>query len=103
MYGWDMSGRGMHGRVTNGRGLHGFLSYPLVMSGWDISGRAWARQMWAGHVLPLTLFYIRGEQIHPRLIKLCAVSWFDVQTTSNLLTAKTNMSFICVSNFRSLN
>ena len=50
----------------------------------------------------LTLFYIRGEQIHPRLIKLCAVSRFDVQTTSNLLTTKTNMSFICVSNFRSL-
>ena len=52
--------------------------------------------------LLLTLFYIRGEQIHPRLIKLCAVSRFEVQTTSNLLTTKTNMSFICVSNFRSL-
>ena len=53
--------------------------------------------------LNLTLFWIRGEQIHPRHIKLCAVSRFDVQTTSNLLTTKTNMSFICVSNFRSLN
>ena len=54
-------------------------------------------------VVTLTLFYIRGEQIHPRLIKLCAVSRFDVQTTSNLLTTKTNMSFTCVSNFRSWN
>ena len=62
--------------------------------------------LWFKHLYKanfLTLFYIRGEQIHPRLIKLCAVSRFDVQTTSNLLTAKTNMSFICVSNFRSLN
>ena len=54
MYGRDMSGRGMCGRGMCGRGMHAFLSYPLIMSGWDISGHAWARQMWAGHVFPLS-------------------------------------------------
>ena len=59
MFGRDMSGRGIcgcgvHGRGMCGRGMYGFLSYPLVMSEWNISGRAWMRQMWAGHVLPLS-------------------------------------------------
>ena len=54
MCGWDKSGRGICGRGVRGRGIHGFLRYPLVMSEWDISGRAWEGQMWAGHVLLLS-------------------------------------------------
>ena len=55
MCGWDISGRGICGWGVHGQGMHGFLSYPLVISGWDIGGRALARQIWAGETLSLTM------------------------------------------------